>query len=65
VTQIIPLTIVNLGTLKGASQHEPMFEKPTSEASLCNKNSCLAAALSVANFITIIAMNLVTHCSAT
>ena len=37
-----------------------MFNKPTSQASLLNKSSWLAAALGVTKFITIIAMILVT-----
>jgi hypothetical protein len=41
-----------------------MFNKLASEASLLNKSYCLAAALSVKNFITVLAMYLVTLCCA-
>ncbi len=45
--------------------HTQMLNKPTSDASLLNKSSCLVAALGVAKLIAIIYLNLVTLCCAT
>jgi hypothetical protein len=50
VTEFIALTIMNLVMTKAASKHELLFNKPTLEAGLLNKSSCLAYALGVTKF---------------
>jgi hypothetical protein len=54
-------------TPKVGAKRELLFNElaSASEASLLNKSSCLAAALGVTKFITIIAMFLVALCCAT
>jgi hypothetical protein len=41
-----------------------LFNEPATEASLLNKSYHLATALGVTNFITVLAINLVTLCCA-
>ncbi len=56
---------MNFVTPKAGAKCKLLFNKPASGLSWLNKSSHLAAALSVAKFITIIALLLVTLCCAT
>jgi hypothetical protein len=54
VTKLITLIFINLVTPKARAKHELLFNEPAS--GLLNKRSCLAPALGVTKFTTIIAM---------
>ncbi len=56
---------MNLVAPKGAAQHNHLFSKPTTEASLLNKSSSLAPALGVTKFMIVTDMLLVRLCCAT
>jgi hypothetical protein len=55
---------MNLVTPKAGGKHETLFDKPATEVGSLNKSSCLAAALGVTKFISVIVMNLATLCGA-
>jgi hypothetical protein len=59
------VTVINLVIPKDAAKHEVLFNKPTAEASLLNKSSCLVAALGVTKFTKLRDVILVTLCCAT
>ncbi len=56
---------MNLVKPKVGAKHELLINKPTSEAGLLNRGSCLARALGVTKFINKRDMILVTLCCAT
>jgi hypothetical protein len=65
VTRITTMAVMNSVTPKAAAKHDLLFKESASESGLLNKSSCLAAALGVTKFMTVIALNLVTLCCAT
>ncbi len=64
VTITIPLVFVNLVAPKAGAEQELLFNKLRPDAGLLNTRSCLAAALGATEFMTVIAMILVTLCCA-
>jgi hypothetical protein len=54
------MIVMNLVTPKVGAKCELLFNKPTSEAGLLNKSSCLAPALGVTKFLIVTDMILIT-----
>ncbi len=55
---------MNYVTPKAVTKHDVLYNELSSDVGLLNKSSCLAAALGVTTFVTVLALNLVTLCCA-